>query len=69
MHVSSHSPLARRLFDILRAFDCGLARFGVNMLAVLELLGDDVDLLDVLESARPFSGPEADDAARDSARP
>src|SRR6266478_667113 len=49
----------------MRARDGELARFFVHVLAVRELLLDDVNLRDVLEAARPYSGLEADDAARD----
>ena len=46
--VPAHAALARRLVDLLRALDRDLARFVVDILAVRELLLDDVDLGDVL---------------------
>src|SRR5262245_3010795 len=49
----------------MRACDRSLARFFVHVLAVRELLLDDVDLRDVLEPARPFARLETDDAAHD----
>ena len=57
--------LPRRLVDLLGARDRGLARLLVHVLAMRELLLDDVDLRDILQAARPFAGPEADDAAHD----
>src|SRR5919199_90804 len=40
-----------------------VARALIDELALRELLLDHVDLSHILEAARPFSGPEADDAA------
>src|SRR5262245_16379863 len=49
----------------MRACNRSLARFFVHVLAVRELLFDDVDLRDVLEAARPLARLETDDAAHD----
>jgi len=61
--------LPRRPVDLLRPSDRCLARLRVHMLAVLELFGDDVELLDILEPIWPFSGPQANDATDDLGRP
>src|ERR1700693_3642699 len=63
--VPAHAALLGGLVDVLGVGDREPARLLVDIFAVRQLLLDDVDLLDVLEPARPFPGLEADDAAHD----
>src|SRR5690349_16918091 len=59
------AALPRGLVDRLGLLDDVAARLLVDVGAARELLLDDVDLLGVLQTGRPFAGADADDAAQD----